>query len=126
MDAIQNDKMKMDQNMALHVAHLAIKRCLRIMVSFQWKLDIPVVKKRYQTEKKKLDAVCQQIEQLGGNLDLFLNWMKDESASLNSQVGLDNYYWDDLKWIYQEWINHINDTDTTLDEQDDVKAVKDL
>ncbi|CAO3632103.1 unnamed protein product [Cunninghamella echinulata] len=126
MDAIHNNKLKVDQNMPLHVAHLAIKRCLRIMVSFQWKLDIPVVKKRYQTEKKKLDAVCQQIEQLGGNLDLFLNWMKDGNVSLNSQVGLDDYHWDDLKWIYQEWINHINDTDTALDEQDDVKAVKDL
>ncbi|CAO3639587.1 unnamed protein product [Cunninghamella blakesleeana] len=124
-----NSKVKLENNMPLHLAHLAIKRCLRIMSSFQWRMDIPAVKKRCQLEKNKFELKCQQIEQLGGDMNLFLNWMKKENIdeSFKSDVVLDDYQWDDLKWIYQEWVNHENDTDTsTLDDADNIKAVKDM
>ncbi|CAO3598815.1 unnamed protein product [Absidia cylindrospora] len=116
-----------DTIMILHLAHLAIQRAIMIMTSFSWRMDMPMVKERYQREKVKLDTKRDKIEQQGGSADVFLDWMKTAEEKDRSLVGLGDYSWEDIKWIHREWMTHLNDTGTCLDEQDDQeKAVKDM
>ncbi|KAI8089335.1 uncharacterized protein BX664DRAFT_332755 [Halteromyces radiatus] len=128
-DACVMDKSK-DKKMVIHLAHLTIQRALNIMTSFNWRLDIPVVKERYQREKQKMELKQNEIIQDGGNLDTFIEWIQSAEEKDRSLVGLDDYAWQDLLWIYKDWMIHLTDTDTTLDtqeeEEEQEKAVKDL
>ncbi|KAI8334809.1 hypothetical protein BC941DRAFT_356382 [Chlamydoabsidia padenii] len=108
----------------LHLAHLAIVRAIRIMTSFNWRMDIPVVKQRYQKEKDTLDQKRDKIEQQGGSVDQLVEWIKAN----DNRCSLDDYNWDDIMWMYQDWMAHLNDTGASLEEDEDEggKAVKDM
>ncbi|KAI8075166.1 hypothetical protein BC940DRAFT_287611 [Gongronella butleri] len=111
----------------LHLAHLCQQRALRIMTTFGWRLDIPMVKQRYLREKQAMDELNDSIEAAGGQLDTFLAWMDTHNDADRHAAGLDSFAWDDLLWIDQEWRKRLKDTETMLDDnQDGERAVKDL
>jgi hypothetical protein len=114
--------------MVLHLAHLAIVRAIRIMTSFNWRMDIPAVKQRYQKEKTCLDQKRDKIEQQGGSVDLFADWIKSADEKDRCSVGLDDYSWQDTMWMYRDWAVHLNDTGAPLDEEEEEggQAVKNM
>ncbi|ORX50898.1 hypothetical protein DM01DRAFT_1324684, partial [Hesseltinella vesiculosa] len=116
--------------MMLHLAHLCMTRSLRVMTTFPWRLDIPLIRNRFQNEKTKMEQFKDTIEQAGGQLDAFVAWMEapsdDSQAQRLKEQNLDGFSWEDLDWTRIEWLRRLDDSETGIDDHDVERAVKEM
>ncbi|KAI8349394.1 hypothetical protein BD560DRAFT_410283 [Blakeslea trispora] len=110
------------QEMRYHLANLSMQRAIHIFTNSRWNKRIDFVHARFQRDLSALEARLKETQTQGGQADQFVHWMGSNEAKDKSSGGLEEFRWDDIVWIYKDWILR---QDIDLADQD-VKAVKDL
>jgi hypothetical protein len=108
------------KEMRYHLANLSMQRAIHIITTSSWRNNIDFVKARFDKDLNGLKDRLQETLNQGGDADKFAAWMLEGSPDKN-QVGLNEFAWEDIVWIYKDWALR---QDIELDS--DVKAVKDL
>ncbi|KAI8066958.1 uncharacterized protein B0P05DRAFT_580784 [Gilbertella persicaria] len=110
-----------EKDMRYHLANLSMHRAIHIFTTSRWNKSIDFVKARFERDLKALQACLRETEKHGGHADQFVHWMAAGNPE-KEQAGLEEFSWDDMVWIYKDWVLR-QDLDLV---DNDIKAVKDL
>ncbi|CAO3682796.1 unnamed protein product [Rhizopus microsporus] len=121
MLSAENDSEKR-QDMRYHLANLSMIRAIHIYTNSRWRNKIDFVKNRFEKELKSLEARLEITKERQGDADKFVEWMSTDDKSIED-AGLSSFDWQDIIWIYKDWILR---QDIEVEEDNTIKAVKDL
>ncbi|KAI8365864.1 hypothetical protein EDC96DRAFT_509076 [Choanephora cucurbitarum] len=112
-----------ENEMRYHLANLSMQRAIHIFTNSRWNKRIDFVQARFQRDLATLETRLKETQQHGGQADKFVEWMNSSETKDKQQAGgLEEFHWDDIMWIYKDWVLRQD-----LDLADhDIKAVKDL
>ncbi|KAG1458356.1 hypothetical protein G6F46_006806 [Rhizopus delemar] len=116
------EKDNREQEMRYHLANLSMIRAIHIYTNSRWRNKIEFVKNRFEKELKLLEEKLESTKRKQGNADKFVEWMANEAKSIEL-AGLDGFDWEDIVWIYKDWILR---QDIEIEEDHAIKAAKDL
>lgn len=114
------EKKSASNDMRYHLANLSMQRAIHIFICCRWKKNIECVKARFDRDLAQLQARLEETKKHDGDADKFVEWMTAGSAD-KDQTGLDEFSWDDIMWIYKDWVIRQD-----IDLESDTKAVKDM
>ncbi|KAG1242190.1 hypothetical protein G6F68_016308 [Rhizopus microsporus] len=116
------EKDNREQEMRYHLANLSMIRAIHIYTNSRWRNKIEFVKNRFEKELNLLEEKLELTKSKQGNADKFVEWMANEAKSIEL-AGLDGFDWEDIVWIYKDWILR---QDIEIEEDHAIKAAKDL